>query len=330
MALHLARPEAIVEAAAGWAEIRRSRIRSVGIDAQARPPPATRRGGDQWPAATAQNRESTAGADGLDPSCRPVLGHSPADRQSPHVRPNRCRFVRTGCRGFQQPEPIRTQRTLTLRTSARVRLGSGFFSAAHGVADLACLLAPKLAGPAAAAGARPEMAACGIRALALRPGKPAEAVWANDGRPRRCLASGQPGPHCGCGCPTSLRVSTSRPQNTAGRLPCLIREERFELVVSRASAARVPAAPGLDAVSFGGVLYVANQRMAAPPTGHDRPPANPALGAAARAISSWIGPGALQLGVNRRARPGRWVGALFWGGGKKKTPPPPPLAPPLF
>jgi len=183
--------------------------------------------------------------------------------------------------------------------SARVRLGSGFFQASSRPSrDLGVLLARQLAG-CGPLRVLDLMAGCGIRALRYGQESQAEAVWANDADPDRlALLQANLAP-LRLRLPAPLRVSTLTAQKLLA--DCLIREERFELVDLDAfgcPSALLPLA--LDAVSFGGVLYVASSDGRSP-TGHDRPAAIRLLGAAARAHpASWELALRLQLGVIAR------------------------------
>ncbi|APD48773.1 MULTISPECIES: N2,N2-dimethylguanosine tRNA methyltransferase [Synechococcaceae] len=180
-----------------------------------------------------------------------------------------------------------------------MRLGSGFFQASSRPSrDLGVLLARQLAG-CGPLRVLDLMAGCGIRALRYGQESQAEAVWANDADPDRlALLQANLAP-LRLRLPTPLRVSTLTAQKLLA--DCLIREERFELVDLDAfgcPSALLPLA--LDAVSFGGVLYVASSDGRSP-TGHDRPAAIRLLGAAARAHpASWELALRLQLGVIAR------------------------------
>ena len=182
----------------------------------------------------------------------------------------------------------------------RVRLGTGagFFRAdSRPARDFGVLLTRTLA---AAGPVRllDSMAGCGIRALRAAVEGGATAVWANDADPDRLplleanLAAAPPA--------VTLQVSA----HTAQRLlaDCLVERRRFELV--DLDAFGCPSALltlALEAVSFGGILYLASSDGRSP-TGHDRPAAVRRLGAAARAHpASWELALRLQLGSLARA-----------------------------
>ena len=142
------------------------------------------------------------------------------------------------------------------------------------------------------------LAGCGIRALRYAREGGAAAVWANDADPDRLpllranLATASPSVRCRFGAETLQRL-------LAG---CLGREERFELVDLDAFGSPTALLPlALEAVAFGGVLYLASTDGRSP-TGHDRPAAVRRLGAAARAHpASWELALRLQLGTLARA-----------------------------
>ena len=165
--------------------------------------------------------------------------------------------------------------------------GAGFFRPASRPArDFGVLLTRTLSGREAGGSVRvlDAMAGCGIRALRYGLEGGATAVWANDADPDRLpllernLAR------------LPARVERRLGSRTAQQLLalCLARGRRFELVDLDAfgcPAALVPLA--LEAVAFGGVLYLASTdgRSA---TGHDRRAAVRRFGAAARAHpASW-------------------------------------------
>jgi len=156
------------------------------------------------------------------------------------------------------------------------------------------------------------MAGCGIRALRYGQEAAAASVWANDADPDRLpllqanLAPLRLRPV------VPLRVTCLTPQKLLA--DCLIREERFELVDLDAFGCPTALLPlALEAVGFGGVLYLASTDGRSP-TGHDRPAAIRLLGAAARAHpASWELALRLQLGVIARTAwaMGRGVEPLF-------------------
>jgi tRNA (guanine26-N2/guanine27-N2)-dimethyltransferase len=143
------------------------------------------------------------------------------------------------------------------------------------------------------------MAGCGIRALRYGLEAGASRVWANDADAdrlpwlRRNLEPLQArGIH--------LRCSARTAQKLLAR--CLLTEQRFELLDLDAfgcPTALVP--PALQALQFGGVLYLASTDGRSP-TGHDRRAAIRSLGAAARAHpASWELALRLQIAVVARA-----------------------------
>lgn len=191
-----------------------------------------------------------------------------------------------------------------------MELGHGFFRpASRPSRDLGVLLAAELAevGPVRVLDG---MAGCGIRGLRYGLEAGAAALWANDADPDRLpllQANLRPLEEKG----TIQCSSHTAQQLLAG---CLQRRQRFELVDLDAfgcPSALVPLA--LEAVAFGGVLYLASTDGRSP-TGHDRPAAVRSLGAAARAHpASWELALRLQLGVLARAvwAMGRGLEPLF-------------------
>ncbi|MDP4947518.1 MAG: N2,N2-dimethylguanosine tRNA methyltransferase, partial [Cyanobium sp. MAG_102] len=190
---------------------------------------------------------------------------------------------------------------------ARLLPGAGFFRPeSRPSRDLGVLLARTLAarGPLRVLDA---MAGCGIRALRYGLEAGAEAVWANDADPDRLpllrenLAS-----------LAGLRCSALTAQHLLAA--CLQRQERFELLDLDGFGCPTALLPlALEAVSFGGVLYLASTDGRSP-TGHDRPAAIRLLGAAARAHpASWELALRLQLGSVARAAwaLGRGIEPLF-------------------
>jgi tRNA (guanine26-N2/guanine27-N2)-dimethyltransferase len=151
------------------------------------------------------------------------------------------------------------------------------------------------------------MAGCGIRALRYGLEAGAEAVWANDADPDRLplLERNLAGL-------SGLRSSARTAQHLLAE--CLQRQERFELVDLDGFGCPTALLPlALEAVAFGGVLYLASTDGRSP-TGHDRPAAIRLLGAAARAHpASWELALRLQLGTVARAAwaMGRGVEPLF-------------------
>ncbi len=184
--------------------------------------------------------------------------------------------------------------------AAVVETGDGFFRPASRPArDFGVLLARTLA---AAGTDRPVrvldgMAGCGIRSLRYGLESGAAAVWANDADPDRLPLLERNLSRLPAAVDRQLSSATAQ-QLLAS---CLVEGRRFELVDLDAfgcPAALVPLA--LEAVAFGGVLYLASTdgRSA---TGHDRRAAVRRFGAAARAHpASWEIALRLQLGLLAR------------------------------
>jgi tRNA (guanine26-N2/guanine27-N2)-dimethyltransferase len=184
--------------------------------------------------------------------------------------------------------------------AAVVETGGGFFRPASRPArDFGVLLARTLTAPGHD---RPVqvldgMAGCGIRALRYGLEGGATAVWANDADPDRLPLLERNLARLPAAVERQLSTATAE-QLLAG---CLVEGRRFELVDMDAfgcPAALVPLA--LEAVAFGGVLYLASTdgRSA---TGHDRRAAVRRFGAAARAHpASWEIALRLQLGLLAR------------------------------
>ncbi|MEB3256453.1 MAG: N2,N2-dimethylguanosine tRNA methyltransferase [Synechococcaceae cyanobacterium] len=179
-----------------------------------------------------------------------------------------------------------------------MRTGAGFFRPdSRPARDFGVLLSRVLAaaGPVRLLDV---MAGCGIRALRAAVEGHAAAVWANDADPDRLplleanLATVPAG------------VEGRFSAHTAQRLlaDCLVERRRFELVDLDAFGSPTALLPlALEAVAFGGVLYLASTDGRSP-TGHDRPAAVRRLGAAARAHpASWELALRLQLGTLARA-----------------------------
>jgi tRNA (guanine26-N2/guanine27-N2)-dimethyltransferase len=199
--------------------------------------------------------------------------------------------------------------------AVQLALGGGFFRPeSRPSRDLGVLLAgvlPQLLPDTADLPVLDLMAGCGIRALRYGIEAGAQGVWANDADAdrlpvlRRNLSSLA---ERGC----RLRSTAMTAQKLLAR--CLIAERRFALVDLDAfgcPTALVPAA--LDALSFGGVLYLASTDGRSP-TGHDRRAAIRSLAAAARAHpASWELALRLQIGVVARAAwaSGRGIRPLF-------------------
>ncbi|MCS5705945.1 N2,N2-dimethylguanosine tRNA methyltransferase [Synechococcus sp. FGCU-3] len=179
--------------------------------------------------------------------------------------------------------------------AAAVQLGSGFFRPeSRPSRDLGVLLARRLAeqGPLRVLDA---MAGCGIRALRYGLEAGAAAVWANDADPDRLpLIEANLTP---LGDRVRITASTAQ-QLLAG---CVQRQQRFELVDLDAFGCPTALLPlAIEAVAFGGVLYLASTDGRSP-TGHDRRAAVRSLGAAARAHpASWELALRLQLATQAR------------------------------
>ena len=153
------------------------------------------------------------------------------------------------------------------------------------------------------------MAGCGIRALRYGLEAVASEVWANDADPNRLpLLEANLQPLAGI----QLRSTALTAQSLLAG--CLQRQERFELVDLDAFGCPTSLVPlALEAVSFGGVLYLASTDGRSS-TGHDRSAAIRHWGAAARAHpASWELALRLQLGVVARAAwaMGRGIEPLF-------------------
>ncbi len=182
--------------------------------------------------------------------------------------------------------------------AARLRLGEGFFRHdSRPARDLGVLLARRLAGHGPLR-VLDLMAGCGVRSLRYGLEAGAAAIWANDADPERLpllRVNLEP-----LGDRLALRLSALTAQKLLA--DCLLHDQRFELVDLDAfgcPAALLPLA--LEAVRFGGVLYLASTDGRSP-TGHDRVAALRSLGAAARAHpASWELALRLQLGVVARA-----------------------------
>ncbi|MFM8259809.1 MAG: N2,N2-dimethylguanosine tRNA methyltransferase [Vulcanococcus sp.] len=203
--------------------------------------------------------------------------------------------------------------------SAQLQLGSGFFRAeSRPSRDLGVLLAgvltsraavdPAAATAAPAAPAAPAvgplsvldlMAGCGIRTLRYGLEAGAQRVWANDADGDRLpllQANLQPLRQQG----VRLRCTALTAQKLLAH--CLLREQRFDLVDLDAFGCPTALVPlALEALQFGGVLYLASTDGRSP-TGHDRRAAIRSLGAAARAHpASWELALRLQIAVVARA-----------------------------
>ena len=190
---------------------------------------------------------------------------------------------------------------------ARLLPGAGFFRPeSRPSRDLGVLLAQTLAasGPLRVLDA---MAGCGIRALRYGLEAGAAAVWANDADPDRLPLLRQ-----NLASLAGLRCSALTAQHLLAA--CLQRQERFELLDLDGFGCPTALLPlALEAVSFGGVLYLASTDGRSP-TGHDRSAAIRSLGAAARAHpASWELALRLQIGVVARAAwaMGRGIRPLF-------------------
>ena len=207
-------------------------------------------------------------------------------------RPGRLGGVRWGQRGVAQEEIHYCEGMVQLRT------GAGFFRAdSRPARDFGVLLARTLA-TAGSVRLLDAMAGCGIRALRAAVEGGVSAVWVNDADPDRLplLEANLEG--------APPAVTRRLSAHTAQRLlaECLQERRRFELVDLDAFGSPSALLPlALEAVAFGGLLYVASSDGRSP-TGHDRPAAVRRLGAAARAHpASWELALRLQLGSLARA-----------------------------
>ena len=204
--------------------------------------------------------------------------------------------------------------------AAQLALGAGFFRPeSRPSRDLGVLLAGVLAAGALAEGPEPAaglsvldlMAGCGIRSLRYGLEAGAQLVWANDADGDRL-----PGlranllPLAERGCRLQCTVLTA--QKLLAR--CLLAERRFGLVdLDAFGCPSSLVAPALEALRFGGVLYLASTDGRSP-TGHDRRSAIRSLGGAARAHpASWELALRLQIAVVARAAwaLGRGIRPLF-------------------
>ena len=204
--------------------------------------------------------------------------------------------------------------------AAQLALGAGFFRPeSRPSRDLGVLLAGVLGEGALAEGPEPAaglsvldlMAGCGIRSLRYGLEAGAQLVWANDADGDRL-----PGlranllPLAERGCRLQCTVLTA--QKLLAR--CLLAERRFGLVdLDAFGCPSSLVAPALEALRFGGVLYLASTDGRSP-TGHDRRSAIRSLGGAARAHpASWELALRLQIAVVARAAwaLGRGIRPLF-------------------
>ncbi|MFM8975711.1 MAG: N2,N2-dimethylguanosine tRNA methyltransferase [Vulcanococcus sp.] len=180
---------------------------------------------------------------------------------------------------------------------ARLRLGQGFFRPqSRPSRDLGVLLARQLPQPFEVLDL---MAGSGIRALRYGLEAGAAAVWANDADGDRLpLLQANLAPLAAAGC--AVRTTALTGQKLLA--DCLLQERRFALLdLDAFGCPTALLAPALEALQFGGVLYLASTDGRSP-TGHDRPSAVRLLGAAARAHpASWELALRLQLGVLARA-----------------------------
>jgi tRNA (guanine26-N2/guanine27-N2)-dimethyltransferase len=196
---------------------------------------------------------------------------------------------------------------LVTEGAAEVLLGSGFFRPeSRPSRDLGVLLARVLAARAPLR-VLDLMAGCGIRAQRYAREAGATAVWANDADPDRLplLQANLAGV-------AGLRSTALTAQKLLA--DCLIREERFTLLDLDAFGCPSSLVPlALEALSFGGVLYLASTDGRSP-TGHDRRGAIRSLAASARAHpASWELALRLQIAVVARAAwaLGRGIRPLF-------------------
>ena len=204
--------------------------------------------------------------------------------------------------------------------AAQLALGAGFFRPeSRPSRDLGVLLAGVIGAGALAEGPEPAaglsvldlMAGCGIRSLRYGLEAGAQLVWANDADEDRL-----PGlranllPLAERGCRLQCTVLTA--QKLLAR--CLLAERRFGLVdLDAFGCPSSLVAPALEALRFGGVLYLASTDGRSP-TGHDRRSAIRSLGGAARAHpASWELALRLQIAVVARAAwaLGRGIRPLF-------------------
>ncbi|MBM5789114.1 MAG: N2,N2-dimethylguanosine tRNA methyltransferase [Cyanobacteria bacterium M_DeepCast_200m_mx_001] len=192
---------------------------------------------------------------------------------------------------------------------ARLRLGQGFFRPqSRPSRDLGVLLARQLPQPLEVLDL---MAGSGIRALRYGLEAGAAAVWANDADGDRLpLLQANLAPLAAAGCAVRTTVLTGQKLLA----DCLLQERRFALLdLDAFGCPTALVAPALEALQFGGVLYLASTDGRSP-TGHDRGAALRSLGAAARAHpASWELALRLQIGVVARAAwaLGRGVTPLF-------------------
>jgi tRNA (guanine26-N2/guanine27-N2)-dimethyltransferase len=182
--------------------------------------------------------------------------------------------------------------------SVRVRTGGGFFRPdSRPSRDFGVLLVRVMAS-AAPVRVLDGLAGCGIRALRCAVEGGAAAVWVNDADPERRplleanLAAIPAGVDCRLGSESVQRLLAT----------CLGERRRFELVDLDAFGSATALLPlALEAVAFGGLLYLASSDGRSP-TGHDRRAAVRRLGASARAHpASWELALRLQLGALARA-----------------------------
>ena len=190
-------------------------------------------------------------------------------------------------------------------------LGSGFFRAdSRPARDLGVLLARQQAAQEPLR-VLDLMAGCGIRALRYGLEAGARAVWANDADADRLpVLQANLAPLAAAGCAVWTTALTGQKLLA----DCLLQERRFALLdLDAFGCPTALVAPALEALQFGGVLYLASTDGRSP-TGHDRRAAIRALGAAARAHpASWELALRLQIGVVARAAwaLGRGVTPLF-------------------
>ena len=199
--------------------------------------------------------------------------------------------------------------------AAQLALGTGFFRPeSRPSRDLGVLLAGVLGPADDGLSVLDLMAGCGIRALRYGLEAGARRVWANDADADRLpwlrhnlaplAAEGAAG--------LRPRVTALTAQKLLAR--CLLGEQRFDLL--DLDAFGCPTAlvqPALEALRFGGVLYLASTDGRSP-TGHDRRAAIRSLGAAARAHpASWELALRLQIAVVARTAwaQGRGIRPLF-------------------
>jgi tRNA (guanine26-N2/guanine27-N2)-dimethyltransferase len=189
--------------------------------------------------------------------------------------------------------------------AARLRIGAGFFRAdSRPARDIGVLLLRWLAqqrGPQASLSVLDGLAGCGIRSLRYGLEAGASEICTNDADPLRLPQLEENLAPLAAACRLELTSQTIQKLLAL----CLLQQRRFDLVDLDAFGASTQLLPlALEAVSLGGILYVASSDGRSF-TGHDRRAALRRLGAAARAQPcSWELALRLQLGAIARAA---WV-----------------------